>query len=85
MVPPGGRGPRMTSRHQPPYPGGRLCRIPGLAEVLNGGVTARAARYATPSLVLTMIYYDLKSNRQIMTTGQRKRYNQLTLSMGNIM
>ena len=27
----------MTPGHQPPCPGGRLCRIPGLAEMHNGG------------------------------------------------
>ena len=37
MDPPGGRGLRMTPRHQPPCPGGRQCRIPGLAEMHNGG------------------------------------------------
>ena len=46
----GGRGLRMTLRHQPPCPGGRLCRIPGLADMHNGGVSARADRYATHSL-----------------------------------
>ena len=33
----GGRGPRMIPDHQPPCPGGRLCRIPGLAAMHNGG------------------------------------------------
>ena len=37
MDPPGGRGSRMTLCHQPPCPGGRLCRIPGLAEMHDGG------------------------------------------------
>ena len=45
---PGGRGSRMTHCHQPPCPGGRLCRIPGLAQMHDGGgVTACADRYAT--------------------------------------
>ena len=37
MASPGGRGLWVTSSHQPSCPGGRLCRIPGLAEMHNGG------------------------------------------------